>query len=66
MAGQAARMTRSQVTSMMNKVDISKQKKTGTGGDPVCCPNFYGNPSLGHSGKTMDNNKEIHIKGPKL
>jgi len=63
MAGQAARMTRSEVTAMMNKADISKQKKMGTGGDPVAHSNMYGNPSLKHSGKIMTKNKEIKIKG---
>lgn len=63
MAGQSARMTRSEVTSAMNKVDCSLQKKTGTGSDPVMHPNHFGNPSLGHSGKTMTKNKKIKITG---
>ena len=66
MAGQAARKSRKEVCAMMNKADVSMQKKTASGGDPVCCANKYGNPSLKHSGKTMDENKEIHIQGPQL
>lgn len=61
MAGQAARMTRSEVTAMINKADCSKQKKTAKGSDPVMHPNKFGNPSLGASGKTMDKNREIKI-----
>ena len=61
MPGQAAKLTRSEVTAAMNKVDCSKQKKTGKGGDPVMHPNKYGNPSLGASGKSIDKNREIKI-----
>lgn len=63
MAGQSARKTRGEITSAMNKLDMSLQKKHASGGDPVMHPNTYGNPSLGHSGKTMDNNKKIKIQG---
>lgn len=63
MAGQSARMTRSEVTAMMNKADCSKQKKSAGGSDPVAHPNKFGNPSLGHSGKTMNKNREIKIEG---
>jgi hypothetical protein len=63
MAGQAAQKSRSEVTAAMNKVDCSLQKKTGSGGDPVHHPNVHGNPSLGHSGKTMTPNKKIKIQG---
>lgn len=61
MAGQSARMTRSEVTAMINKADCSKQKKSATGGEPVAHPNKFGNPSLGASGKTMTKNREIKI-----
>lgn len=63
MAGQAARKTRSQITSAMNKLDMSLQKKTASGGDPVMHPNTFGNPSLGASGKITDENKKIKIQG---
>lgn len=66
MAGQAARKPRGEVVAQMNKIDCSKDKKRAGGGDPVYCANKYGNPSLKHSGKTVDDVKKIQIMGPDL
>jgi hypothetical protein len=66
MPGQAAGKSRSEVCAAMNRADISQQKKHGSGGDPVHCPNTHGNPSLGHSGKVFGKTNRIKIQGPKL
>lgn len=66
MAGQAARKARGEITAAMNKIDISKDKKRAGGGDPVHCANKFGNPSLKHSGKTVDDVRKIQIQGPDL
>lgn len=64
MAGQAAQKSRGEVTSAMNKVDCSLQKKSGSGEDPVAHSNHYGNPTLDHNGSTLGSkNKKIKIQG---
>lgn len=63
MPGQAAGKSRSEITSKLNALDISKQKKTGSGDDPVAHANTYGNPSLKHSGAIFGKTKKINIKG---